>query len=247
MADPSETPVPAAPEVPAESAGASGVAGPPPSSPPPPPDPVTQLRTEVAQTLAQYRSDTETALRTIVGLIQQQVAAGDAPPADTETLRAKVREQLEQDPEAAIDAIVSKRIGPILRETAERTGLLAREEAARRATSDDWGDEWQTVAKDVDAFMAGVPTDQHLNPDTWYNAFQLVLLQKDRLGKAAMTRHQRKMEREQAMASEGASPGRVGPRGPAPLSDLEKRMAKACDMTEDEWRHQRAALEPMTE
>ena len=58
-----------------------------------------------------------------------------------------------------------------------------------------------------------------------------------------MAKAKRTLERQQATASEGASPGRIGPKGPPPLTDQERRMAKACGMSEDEWRREKAALE----
>lgn len=228
---------PAVSEGAAPAAASSDTAG----TPQAPPDPVVALRAEIQAELTRQRTDTETALRTIIGLIQQQAAAPEVAP-EPDVQRAKVREALDADPEAAIDAIVSRRIGPILREQAERTGTLAREEAHRRLLAADYSEEeWRAHHQALDEFMVGVPADQKLNPDTWANAFQIVLLQAGKLGQAELARERRRIEREQGMSAEGS--GRmVRPTGPAPLTDLEKRHAKAAGMTEEEYRLHRDAL-----
>ncbi len=193
--------------------------------------------------LAKTRAEADSAKRYVVQLVtqlQQQATEAGEEPAERKT---QFREALEADPEAAIDRVFRERMGPLLRESLQKQGVLAREEAARIAQREGWGDEWAAFQPKTDAFMVDVPVDQHANPQTWFDAFQLMMLKSGKLPDYAMAKAKRTLEREQATASEGASPGRIGPKGPPPLTDQERRMAKACGMSEDEWRREKAALE----
>lgn len=206
---------------------------------------VAALKQELAEarrTAEQARLDGETVKRATMQLIAQIQAAQQQPDDDGTDPKARFREQLEQDPQAAIDQLMVERMGPVLRQQYQQQSTLAKQEAQRIADAEGWGEEWAEYAEATDKFMADVPLDRHVNPKTWVDAFKLQLVMSGNFDAVAQKRGDKARTREKQMQTEGASLGRIAPTGPPRLSEAEKRMAKAIGMSEADYLKNKQAL-----
>lgn len=194
------------------------------------------------QELQQSRTETDQVKRYLVQLVTQLQQA-QTPDVDPTDQKEALRTQLQDDPEGTLTKLVDQRMGPILRDQYSQNAKLAKDRAAQIAKETGWEEEWSEYAGEVDKFMAEVPLDRHLDPSTWLHALRLKITDDDtKFDAIALRRADRKRAAERAVASEGASPGRIGPRGPAPLTDNEKRMADAFGMSHDDYQKHKTEL-----
>lgn len=225
-----------APETPATTTTGDPNSG---SSAPPPTADIAAMKQE----LAASRAETDQVKRYLVQLVSQLQAAQTAPDPDGPDPKDALRTQLQDDPETAISKVFEQRMGPLLRDQYAQQGTLAKDRAKQIAHERGWGDEWDSLQPEVEKFMGDVPLDRHLSPDTWLHAFRLQLAaDESRFDEVAIKRADKKRAAERAVASEGASPGRIGPRGPAPLTDAEKRMADAFGMSHDDYQKHKTEM-----
>lgn len=238
MADTTDTPA-TAPEA-ASPEATSGTAATPTT---PTPDAATEIATLKAQ-LSQTQESAEAVKRYVAHLVGQlQAQATAEPDVDPADRKAALAEQIQSDPESALDAMLKERLGPLMREQYRHASELAKAEAARVAASEGWGDEWKDNIGDVEAFMADVPLDRHANPKTWVDALKLRLVMSGKFDDLAIKRAEKRLARERETASEGASSGRIGPKGPAVATPEQKKMAEAFGMSLEDYMKHDAALQ----
>lgn len=237
MAEPeSTTPTSGTPGTPSPE-GAPETPATPPAAPAEPPPDIAAIKQE----LAASRAETDQVKRYLVQLVTQ-LQTNAAPESDADP-KETLRSELTDDPERAITKVFEQRMGPLLRDQYTQQGALAKDRAKQIAHEKGWGEEWDTFAPQVEKFMAEVPLDRHLAPETWLHAFRLQMAaDESRFDEVAIKRADRKRAQERGMASEGASPGRIGPKGPPPLTDAEKRMAKAFGMDEAEYQQHKTEM-----
>lgn len=240
--DPSSTAPATSPEGPSTEGTSEGAATPETSAPPTPDlaSEIAALKQELAAT-KQQSQQSQSYLQMLAAQLQAQATA--ALSEDPKDAKARLREELDQDPESALDKLLAMRLGPIMREQSLSQAKLAEAEAARQLDAEGWGDEYRALKGKVEAFMTDIPVDRQTSADAWRTAFQLQLLQSGQFDDVALRRAQKRIEKERSMASEGASPTRAAPKGPAPLTTEEKRMARAFGMTEDEFQQEKQKLE----
>jgi len=236
MADTTEATA-TAPATPSPTEGAAGTAAPTPT-----PDPTAEIAT-LREQLAAQTQNTEAVKRYVAHLVTQLQTAQAEPEIDPDDRKAKLAERLQSDPESALDAMLQDRLGPLMREQYRHAGELAKAEAARLAEAEGWGEEWKEHVTDVDAFMADVPLDRHANPKTWVDALKLRLVMSGKFDELAIKRAEKRLAREREAASEGASPGRIGPKGPAAATPEQKKMAEAFGMSLEDYLKHDAAIQ----
>ena len=159
----------------------------------------------------------------ILEQIQRAAAAGDKGAQDqVKTLR----DRFDEDPVAAMNDLVTMRVGPIVQEYFGRSADNEREAARLKH-----GKQFEKYSDEVDDFMKDMPLDVKAKPGSYTAALKYVRSQhlEEEVEEA------RKQERERASQPEGASPAEVDGRKSRPVSREEREIMKAFDMDEDGW------------
>jgi hypothetical protein len=162
----------------------------------------------------------------ILDQIQRAAAAGDQNAQQAEKQVKTLRDQFDEDPVAAMNNLVTMRVGPIVQEYFGRTA-----ETEREATKARLGEQFTKYEKEVDEFMKDMPLDVKAKPGSYTQALKYVRsLHLDDEIEAA-----RKQERERASQPEGASLSEPDKEKRKALSRDEREVMKHFNMDEDEW------------
>jgi len=197
--------------------------------------PDTDLRTRVDQLLSEnqeLRGTTTRALEEasasraqvdlILNQIQRAAAQGDQ---SAQKAVKTLRDRFDDDPVAAMNELVTMRVGPIVQEYFGRTADTEREAARAK-----FGKQFDKYADEIDEFMKDMPLDVKAKPGSYGAALKYVRSQhlEEELEDA------RKEERERASRPEGASAAEPRERK-TPMSREERDVMKAFNMDEDDW------------
>lgn len=178
---------------------------------------VTQRSLEEA---AQARGQVSTILDQI------QRAAANANDRGAQQQVKTLRDKFDEDPVAAMNELVTMRVGPIVQEYFGRTADTERDRARMQH-----GKTFDKYADEVDEFMRDMPLDVKAKPGSYTAALKYVRSQHldDEIEEA------KKAERERASNPEGASPAESEGRKSAPMTKDQREVMKAFDMDEDDW------------
>jgi predicted NAD-dependent protein-ADP-ribosyltransferase YbiA (DUF1768 family) len=159
----------------------------------------------------------------ILEQIQRAAAAGDK---GAQQQVKTLRDRFDEDPVAAMNELVTLRVGPIVQEYFGRSADSEREAARQKH-----GKQFDKYADEVDEFMKDMPLDVKAKPGSYTAALKYVRSQhlEEEVEEA------RKQERERASQPEGASPAEVEGRKNRPISREEREVMKAFEMDEDDW------------
>lgn len=159
----------------------------------------------------------------ILEQIQRAAAAGDK---GAQQQVKTLRDRFDEDPVAAMNDLVTMRVGPIVQEYFGRSADNEREAARLKH-----GKQFDKYADEVDDFMKDMPLDVKAKPGSYTAALKYVRSQhlEEEVEDA------RKQERERASQPEGASPAEVEGRKNRPVTREEREIMKAFDMDEDDW------------
>lgn len=159
----------------------------------------------------------------ILEQIQRAAAAGDK---SAQQQVKTLRDRFDEDPVAAMNDLVTMRVGPIVQEYFGRSADNEREAARLKH-----GKQFEKYSDEVDDFMKDMPLDVKAKPGSYTAALKYVRSQhlEEEVEEA------RKQERERASQPEGASPAEVDGRKSRPVSREEREIMKAFDMDEDDW------------
>jgi len=160
---------------------------------------------------------------TILEQIQLAAQAGDR---SAQQQVKTLRDRFDEDPVAAMNDLVTMRVGPIVQEYFGRTADTERERA-RQAH----GKTFEKYENEIDEFMRDMPLDVKAKPGSYTAALKYVRSQhlEDEIEEA------KKAERERASQPEGASPAESDKDRKKPLTKDEREIMKAFEMSEDDW------------
>lgn len=167
------------------------------------------------------------AARGQVSVILEQIQrAANAGNVDAQKQVKTLRDKFDEDPVAAMNDLVTMRVGPIVQEYFGRTADTEREAARQKhgALFDKYADE-------IDEFMKDMPLDVKAKAGSYTAALKFVRSQhlEEEVEEA------RRQERERASQPEGASSAEVDKGRAKPVTREEREIMKAFDMSEDEW------------
>jgi len=166
-------------------------------------------------------------VQVILDQIQRAAAAGAIPDAARVEKEAKTfRDRFDDDPVAAMNDLVTMRVGPIVQEYFGRTADTEREAAKVKH-----GKTFDKYEKEIDEFMKDMPLDVKAKPGSYTQALKYVrsLHLDDEIEDV------RKQERERASQPEGASLAEPKEERKKALSRDEREIMKAFNMDEDDW------------
>jgi hypothetical protein len=162
----------------------------------------------------------------ILEQIQRAAAAGDQQAQAAQRQVKTLRDKFDDDPVAAMNELVTMRVGPIVQEYFGRSADNERDAARQKH-----GKQFDKYADEVDEFMRDMPLDVKAKPGSYTAALKYVRSQHlDEEVEEA-----RKAERERASAPEGASPAESEKDRKKALTRDEREIMKAFDMDEDDW------------
>lgn len=159
----------------------------------------------------------------ILDQIQRAANAGDQSAVKAvKTLRDK----FDDDPVAAMNDLVTMRVGPIVQEYFGRSAETEREAARLKH-----GKQFAKYEAEIDEFMKDMPLDVKAKAGSYTAALKYVRSQhlEEEVEEA------RAQEREKLSQAEGASASESPKERRAPLTREEKDIMKAFDMSEDDW------------
>jgi hypothetical protein len=159
----------------------------------------------------------------ILDQIQRAAAAGDQ--SAVKAVKS-LRDKFDDDPVAAMNELVTMRVGPIVQEYFGRSADNERENARLKH-----GKTFDKYEGEIDEFMKDMPLDVKAKPGSYTAALKYVRSQHldDEIEEA------KKAERERASQPEGASPAESEKEARKPMTREEKEVMKAFDMSEDDW------------
>jgi len=159
----------------------------------------------------------------ILEQIQRAAAAGDK---GAQQQVKTLRDKFDEDPVAAMNELVTLRVGPIVQEYFGRSADTEREAARLKH-----GKMFEKYADEVDDFMKDMPLDVKAKAGSYTAALKYVRSQhlEEEVEEA------RKQERERAAQPEGASPAEAESKKARPMSREEREIMKAFEMDEDDW------------
>lgn len=159
----------------------------------------------------------------ILEQIQRAAAAGNV---DAQKQVKTLRDRFDEDPVAAMNDLVTMRVGPIVQEYFGRTADTEREAARLKH-----GKVFEKYADEIDEFMKDMPLDVKAKAGSYTAALKYVRSQhlEEEVEEA------RKQERERASQPEGASSAEVDKGKAKPITREEREIMKAFDMSEDDW------------
>jgi hypothetical protein len=162
----------------------------------------------------------------ILDQIQRAAATGDAGAKEAQDRVKNMRDKFDEDPVAAMNELVTMRIGPVLQEYFGRSA-----EAEREVARAKHGKQFDKYEKEVDDFMRDMPLDVKAKPGSYTAALKYVRSQHldDEIEEA------KKEERERGSRPEGASSAEPDKDRPKAMTREEKEVMKAFDMSDDDW------------
>jgi len=165
-------------------------------------------------------------VQVILDQIQRAAAAGDPGAQQAQEKVKTLRDEFDDDPVAAMNKLVTMRVGPIVQEYFGRTADTEREAAKVKH-----GKTFDKYEKEIDDFMKDMPLDVKAKPGSYTQALKYVrsLHLDDEIEEA------RKQERERAAQPEGASLSEPEKEKKRALSRDEREVMKHFSMDEDEW------------
>jgi hypothetical protein len=197
------------------------------------PDPVAEKLARLEAENQEMRGATQRSLEeaaaargqvsVILEQIQRAAAAGDK---GAQQQVKTLRDRFDEDPVAAMNDLVTMRVGPIVQEYFGRSA-----DAERDAARVKHGKQFEKYADEVDEFMRDMPLDVKAKPGSYTAALKYVRSQhlEEEVEEA------RKQERERASQPEGASPAETEKARARPMSREEREVMKAFEMDEDDW------------
>jgi hypothetical protein len=162
----------------------------------------------------------------ILEQIQRAAAAGDQQAQAAQQQVKSLRDRFDDDPVAAMNELVTMRVGPIVQEYFGRSADNERDAARQKH-----GKTFEKYEAEIDEFMRDMPLDVKAKPGSYTAALKYVRSQHldDEIEEA------KKAERERASNPEGASPAESGEGRKKALSKDEREIMKAFEMDEDDW------------
>jgi hypothetical protein len=162
-------------------------------------------------------------VQVILDQIQRAANAGD--PQAKQAVKT-MRDRFDEDPVAAMNDLVTMRLGPVVQEYFGRTADTEREAAQAKH-----GKLFARYADEVDDFMRDMPLDVKAKPGSYTAALKYVRSQhlEEEVEEA------RKEERERASRPEGASAAEPDKERRGPLPREAREVMKHFEMDEDEW------------
>lgn len=159
-------------------------------------------------------------------ILEQIQRAADAGDRGAQQQVKTLRDEFDEDPVAAMNKLVTMRVGPIVQEYFGRSADNERDAARQKH-----GKMFDKYADEVDEFMRDMPLDVKAKPGSYSAALKYVRSQhlEEEVEEA------RKQERERASQPEGASPAEAKESRNRPVTREEREIMKAFDMDEDDW------------
>jgi hypothetical protein len=179
------------------------------------------------KTVTQRSLEEAAAARGQVSVILEQIQrAANAGNVDAQKQVRTLRDRFDEDPVAAMNDLVTMRVGPIVQEYFGRTADTEREAARQKH-----GKMFDKYEAEIDEFMKDMPLDVKAKAGSYTAALKFVRSQhlEEEVEEA------RKQERERASQPEGASSAEVEKAKTKPITREEREIMKAFDMPEDEW------------
>jgi hypothetical protein len=167
------------------------------------------------------------AARGQVSVILEQIQrAANAGNVDAQKQVKTLRDRFDEDPVAAMNDLVTMRVGPIVQEYFGRSADTEREAARQKH-----GKVFDKYADEIDDFMKDMPLDVKAKAGSYTAALKYVRSQhmEEEIEEA------KKQERERASQPEGASLAETEKARAKPVTREEREIMKAFDMPEDEW------------
>jgi hypothetical protein len=159
----------------------------------------------------------------ILDQIQRAASTGDQ---TAQRAVKTLRDRFDDDPVAAMNELVTMRVGPIVQEYFGRTADTEREAARQKH-----GKQFEKYEGEIDEFMKDMPLDVKAKPGSYTAALKYVRSQhlEEEVEEA------RKQERERISRPEGASPAESEKERKKAISRDEREVMKHFDMDEDDW------------
>jgi hypothetical protein len=159
----------------------------------------------------------------ILEQIQRAAAAGNV---DAQKQVKTLRDRFDEDPVAAMNDLVTMRVGPIVQEYFGRSADTEREAARQKH-----GEVFDKYADEIDDFMKDMPLDVKAKAGSYTAALKYVRSQhlEEEIEDA------KRKERERASQPEGASSAEVDKGKSKPITREEREIMKAFEMSEDDW------------
>jgi len=167
------------------------------------------------------------AARGQVSVILEQIQrAANAGNVDAQKQVKTLRDRFDEDPVAAMNDLVTMRVGPIVQEYFGRSADTEREAARQKH-----GKVFEKYADEIDDFMKDMPLDVKAKAGSYTAALKYVRSQhmEEEIEEA------KKQERERASQPEGASLAETEKARAKPVTREEREIMKAFDMSEDDW------------
>jgi len=185
----------------------------------------TELRSTTQRSLEEAAA-ARGQVQLILDQIQRAAAQGDPGAREVHGKAQTMRDKFDEDPVAAMNELVTMRVGPILQEYFGRSA-----ETEREAARTKHGKQFEKYEKEIDEFMKDMPLDVKAKPGSYTAALKYVRSQ--HLDEEI--EEGKKEEREKASRPEGASAAEPDKERMRPKTREEREVMSAFDMSDDDW------------
>lgn len=203
----------------------------------PPTAPVDDLKTQfealkaenarLAESTTQAQRDSQQSQAYVRQIVERmQAAASEQAPPDPNS----VREHLEQDPNAVLDAHFNARIAPLAKMTLEAHANTNFQvfEASNRENED-----WMAYKGEVEKFMETIPLEVKAQPNSWQKALDLV--RGNHIDEIVERRAKKRTQAEKAAFVEGPSGSIASTSKKIELTPEQKEIAKGLGMSNEDY------------
>lgn len=194
----------------------------------------TQLE-ELRKAAEFHRKDAQKAKEYVTALVaKMDEQASQAPKRDPEEEADRFLEAFKSNPTGALQSVIEdhwhRRMQPIVTESltnqAHQMKTLAIQEIGKQ--------KWDKYGEEVEEFMSGMSPSMQAKPGAWQEAYRFIVAK--HLDEEVEERLKQKLEKETSSQLEGSSRAGGGAyRGGDTLSELERKIAREFNMSDEEW------------
>lgn len=187
-------------------------------------------RDQLKAQLGEARQNVEAARTYVQGVTAQlQAAAASKDSPVTEQDVEDFREQFENNPEAALDAALGKRMAPVINEYYENEAAKNRQSFLKGLSEKDR----KNFGEEVDKIMANYPAAVRAKPDSYETAYNIV--RGRNVDKIVQERAAETIEREKRAQTEGPTAPAARETKSDTLSPEEKMVAEKLGISEKDY------------
>jgi hypothetical protein len=188
------------------------------------------------QALTQEKGKSAQAQRYVAAMVAKfEELAAQQPKQDPTELADSFLEAFKENPQAALDAHWNARMNPVLSEHLTTQSVIMRKEARQEIVEKYGKKAWDKYAESVDAFMEGMSPSTKAKPGAWIEAYRYVVAAN--LDNEVEEQVKDRLEREIGSQLEGVTgASKMSYEKGAPLTPIEKNLAKEFGMSQEEWR-----------